>query len=188
MQCRPNVFDAGPTLHKWYTNVLCLLGRYSRINKETKVVPCLSFEPWNVVKSICGGCGRCVNLRPTLYNLKHTRTQSRIICIRHRWEGEMGSSQHKSPHQARAFRRGPDVVTCAEISTSRRTQRCCMYFLVRISIWNGKIKLSSGAVWRKCEMDWSRHTYRDDNQQYECENWDQHSAFETHATCMLTQV
>ena len=27
-----------------------------------------------------------------------------LICIRHRWEGEMGSSQHKSPHQARAFR------------------------------------------------------------------------------------
>ena len=32
-----------------------------------------------------------------------------------------GSSQHKSPHQARAFRRGLDVVTCAEISPSRRT-------------------------------------------------------------------
>ena len=26
-----------------------------------------------------------------------------IICIRHHCEGEMGSSQHKSPHQARAF-------------------------------------------------------------------------------------
>ena len=32
--------------------------------------------------------------------------------IRHRWEGEMGSSQHKSPpHQARAFGRRLDVVT-----------------------------------------------------------------------------
>ena len=34
----------------------------------------------------------------------------------HRWEGEMGWSQQKSPHQARAFRRGLDVVTCAEFS------------------------------------------------------------------------
>ena len=33
----------------------------------------------------------------------------------------MGSSQHKSPHQARAFRRGHDVVTSAEISPFRRT-------------------------------------------------------------------
>ena len=24
-QCRPNVFDVGPTLYKCYTNVLCLL-------------------------------------------------------------------------------------------------------------------------------------------------------------------
>ena len=33
----------------------------------------------------------------------------------------MGSSQHKSPHQARAFRRGLDVVTSAEIRPSCRT-------------------------------------------------------------------
>ena len=26
VQCRPNVFDVGPTLYKCYTNVLCLLG------------------------------------------------------------------------------------------------------------------------------------------------------------------
>ena len=26
IQCRPNVFDVGPTLYKCYTNVLCLLG------------------------------------------------------------------------------------------------------------------------------------------------------------------
>ena len=25
VQCRPNVFDVGPTLYKCYTNVLCLL-------------------------------------------------------------------------------------------------------------------------------------------------------------------
>ena len=41
-----------------------------------------------------------------------------IIRIRHHWEGEMGD----------------DVVTNAEISQSRRTQRCSMYFLVRMSI------------------------------------------------------
>ena len=32
---------------------------------------------------------------------------------RHRWEGEIGSSRHESPHQARAFRRGLGVVTSA---------------------------------------------------------------------------
>ena len=26
MQRRPSGFDVGPTLYKWYTNVLCLLG------------------------------------------------------------------------------------------------------------------------------------------------------------------
>ena len=35
---------------------------------------------------------------------------------RYRREGEMGSSQQKSPHQARAFRRGLDVVMSAEIN------------------------------------------------------------------------
>ena len=32
---------------------------------------------------------------------------------------QMGSSQHKSPHQARAFRRGHDVVTNAKYVFSR---------------------------------------------------------------------
>ena len=40
-----------------------------------------------------------------------------IICIRHRWEGEMGWSQHKSPpHQARAFRRELNVVLSAQLT------------------------------------------------------------------------
>ena len=79
-----------------------------------------------------------------------------IICIRHPWEGEMGSSQHKALHPPRAFRRGLDVVTSAEINPSRRTRRCSMYFLVRISIWSGKIRLSSEAFYRECEMGWSQ--------------------------------
>ena len=29
IQCRPNVYDVGPTLYKCYTNVLCLLRRRS---------------------------------------------------------------------------------------------------------------------------------------------------------------
>ena len=57
------------------------------------------------------------------------------ICIRYRWEEEMGSSQHKSPHQARAFRRGIHVVTSAEISPYRRTQRYSMYFLVGVYLF-----------------------------------------------------
>ena len=40
----------------------------------------------------------------------------------------MGSSQHKSPHQARAFRRGLDVVTCAEMNPSRRTKDAVCIF------------------------------------------------------------
>ena len=31
-QCRPNVFDVGPTLYKCYTNLLCLLGLVSEDN------------------------------------------------------------------------------------------------------------------------------------------------------------
>ena len=43
------------------------------------------------------------------------------IFIRHRWEGEMGSCQHKSPHQVRTFTRGLYVVTSAEMSPYRRS-------------------------------------------------------------------
>ena len=68
------------------------------------------------------------------YTLTVYRIQINRIFTRHGWKGVMGSSQHKSPHQARAFRRGLDVVTSAEISRSRRTQRRSMYFLERISI------------------------------------------------------
>ena len=50
------------------------------------------------------------------------------ICELHRWEGEMISSQHKSPHQARDFRRGLDVVMSADISPSSHTQRCSLHF------------------------------------------------------------
>ena len=50
----------------------------------------------------------------------------------------MVSSQHKSSHQARAIRRGLDVVTSADISPSRRTQPSNMHFLVQISIENEK--------------------------------------------------
>ena len=45
---------------------------------------------------------------------------SNLICIRHRWEGEMGSSQHKG--------RGLDVVTSAEVSPSRRTNDAVYIF------------------------------------------------------------
>ena len=33
VQRRPNVFDVGPTLYKWHTNVLCLLGRHTVLNR-----------------------------------------------------------------------------------------------------------------------------------------------------------
>ena len=50
------------------------------------------------------------------------RLGGKIICIRHRLEGEMSSSQRKSPHQARAFGRVLDVVTRAKIGPSRLAQ------------------------------------------------------------------
>ena len=57
-----------------------------------------------------------------------TDTETHSLCIRLRREGEIGSFQHKSPHQARAFRRGIDVMTLI-----LPYQRCSMYFLVQIS-------------------------------------------------------
>ena len=51
------------------------------------------------------------------------------MCIRHRCKGEKDSSQHhKSPHQARAYRRGLDVVTGAEIRPSCRTNDAVCIF------------------------------------------------------------
>ena len=49
-------------------------------------------------------------------------------------------------------------------------QWCSMHFLVRISIWNSKIKLISEAYRRECEMGWSHHTCRSENQLQECAN------------------
>ena len=49
-----------------------------------------------------------------------------------------------------------------------------MYFLVRISIWNGKSKLNSHmnskSYLRECELGWSQHTSRIESQHHECEN------------------
>ena len=54
------------------------------------------------------------------------------------------------------------------ISSSRGTNS--MHFLVRISIWNGKIKMCNEAYNRRvCEIGWSHHTSRSESQQYECE-------------------
>ena len=36
VQRRPNVFDVGPTLYKWYTNILCLLGYRAYVWKYSK--------------------------------------------------------------------------------------------------------------------------------------------------------
>ena len=66
----------------------------------------------------------------------------------------MSSSQHKSPHQARAFRRGLVVVTSAEISPYLRTSDV----------------VGESAYRRECEMGWSHHTSRSESRQRECEN------------------
>ena len=147
----------------------------------------------------------------TSYHMKHSPKGSglvwwRIVLILYvygivgkaRWADLSISHQ---PHQAWAFRRVLYVVTCPEISPSRHTRRCCMYFLVRghyvvtrgeisspyqrcrvhflvrISIWSGKIKLFSEAYVRECETGWSHHTSRSESQQHECEmGWSHHTS------------
>ena len=45
---------------------------------------------------------RPMSKRPDCYELKHhldQRLVKRYLFIRHRWEREMGTSQHKSQHQ-----------------------------------------------------------------------------------------
>ena len=76
-----------------------------------------------------------------------------IICILHRLEGEMGSSQHKSPHQARAFKQGLDVVTSSR-HTNDAVRICAYEYLSE----------------KTHEMGCSHHTSRSENQQHECEN------------------
>ena len=68
-------------------------------------------------------------------------------------ESEMGSSQHKWPHQARAFMRGLNVVT-----SSRHTKDAVRIFTYEY--------LSE----KTHEMGWSQHTSRSESQQHECEN------------------
>ena len=110
-------------------------------------------------------CGDFAGLITICIVLKAKSMSARIYAYSIVGYGEMGSSQHKSPHEALAWRLGVDVMTSAEISPYRRTQRCSMPFLVRISIWNGKIKLRADpAILRLvvkansiCENGWSQH-------------------------------
>ena len=81
-----------------------------------------------------GGCTIPPSSCPTIDLLLKIR-------IQHRLEGEMGTSQ-------RIF----DVVMWwCEISPSRRTQRCCMYFLVRITKLQNQIEQRSVSKRRR---DW----------------------------------
>ena len=69
-----------------------------------------------------------------------------------------GSSQHKSLHQARAFRRGLDVVTSAEISPSRLLNDAVCIILYEYLFETTK---SSGAVKRFGESGrWADLTIR----------------------------
>ena len=62
-------------------------------------------------------------------------------------------------HQARAFRRGLDVVTSAEISPSRRTQHAVCIFSYE-SIEGGKIELSSKVNYFGENARWADLTIR----------------------------
>ena len=105
-----------------------------------------------------------------------------ILSYTHRWEGEMGSSQHKSPHQIRAFSRGLYVVTSAEIIPSRLSNAYCslemylfwnytcqcqdvltmQYVFSRTNIYPKRQNRTEQWIIcryvRECEMGWSHHT------------------------------
>ena len=78
----------------------------------------------------------------------------------------MGSSQHKSPHEARAFRRGLHVVTIAEIGPSRRTNDAvCIFsyeYLSETAKSNCEVKrIGESARWASLTI-----TCRSENQQH----------------------
>ena len=50
MQCWTNVEDVGPTLYKWYTNVLCLLGR--RTFSQTLYIYLMLVQCWASVADV----------------------------------------------------------------------------------------------------------------------------------------
>ena len=50
MQCRTNVEDVGPTLHKWHTNVLRLLGR--RTFSQTLYIYLMLVQCWASVADV----------------------------------------------------------------------------------------------------------------------------------------
>ena len=74
----------------------------------------------------------------------------------------MGSSRHKSPHQAKAWR----VLRSAHLAVPN--DAVCIFSYEKIS--NCKINLSSEEKNRECKMGWSHHTSHSKNQQLECEN------------------
>ena len=77
----------------------------------------------------------------------------RLLFIRHRWEGEMGWSQHKSPHQAWAFRRGLNVVNSAEISPYRCTNDVVCVFSYEYLSETAKANYAVKRM-RECEIGW----------------------------------
>ena len=54
MQRRPNVFDVGPTLHKSYTNMFCLLGKL----EHTTYISLFRIRKAEIVVTLCyASCG-----------------------------------------------------------------------------------------------------------------------------------
>ena len=93
------------------------------------------------------------------------------VCIRHRWGDEMGSFQHKSPHQARTFRRGLmgwRVLRSAYFAVPNYAVCIFSYeYLLKAEKSNWAVKRFGG---RECEMGWSRHMSHSESQQREFEN------------------
>ena len=54
IQRRPNVFDVGPTLHKCYANILCLLGNLSAVGGQTsnRCIQCFFYKPLVMLVSL----------------------------------------------------------------------------------------------------------------------------------------
>ena len=80
VQRRPNVFDAGPTLYKCYTNVLCLLGisqccfdRLRIENYHENNLSSIDLKNWNNYADYSKGGGGVLMTAETVINIEQAR-------------------------------------------------------------------------------------------------------------------
>ena len=95
-----HLYNVGPTLHRWYTNVLCLLGMYYNLDlgesynrnlggvtRQTQdiCINCIHRRP-NVIKLV----QHCIKCYTTLLCLLRIQCENHIFCQLVCWEGIRG--------------------------------------------------------------------------------------------------